>query len=235
VSITINKTYFEEFPGYTEDAFQLLIRHLKMVMEANKTVNITSIQSFEKAVYLHLYDSLLGLGALGKAHDGKLLDIGSGAGYPGVPLSIFNSREAVLIDSVKKKADVLYSFVKELGLGNQIAVKAVRAEEEARANREQYTAVCVRAVGHIVSMMELAAPLLENNGVLVVYKGPGYAQEMSSIDVAEEAFGMHVESIEEFLIPIEEAQRTIIMIRKTDEARISLPRTDGRAQKKPLI
>ena len=96
----------------------LLKRHLELVIEANKTTNITRISSWEDGMVLHVQDSLLGLDALNACPEGRYADIGTGAGYPGIPLAIETSRPTLLVDSVQKKVQILDGFIEELGLDN---------------------------------------------------------------------------------------------------------------------
>ena len=94
----------------------LLKRHLELVIEANKTTNITRISSWEDGMVLHVQDSLLGLDALNACPEGRYADIGTGAGYPGIPLAIETGRPTLLVDSVQKKVQILDGFIEELGL-----------------------------------------------------------------------------------------------------------------------
>lgn len=97
---------------------ELLEKHLSLVIEANKATNITRISSWEDGMLLHVKDSLLGLDALNACPAGRYADIGTGAGYPGIPLAIESGRETLLVDSVAKKVQILDGFISELGLQN---------------------------------------------------------------------------------------------------------------------
>lgn len=230
------KESLKRFHGYSDEAYIRLMEHLELVQRINQETNITGITDLEKALYLHVYDSLLGLEALLRADQGRFADIGSGAGYPGIPLAIFSGRTCTLIESSKKKAAILEGIVSRLDLTDRITVKPIRAEEEAKENPNDYTAVCARAVGALASLMELACPLLEQNGLLIVYKGPDYSKELQTIDTLTKILGLELESIEETTIPIPtmEVKRTIITLRKTGEPSIELPRAIGKAQNKPI-
>ncbi|MCL2136175.1 MAG: 16S rRNA (guanine(527)-N(7))-methyltransferase RsmG [Coriobacteriia bacterium] len=228
------KDAFEGFQGYSTESLCLLFKHIDLMLVENQKVNITNILDFDKAVYLHLYDSLLGVDALLSSSDGNFIDLGSGAGFPGIPLTLFSNRHSVLIDSSKKKAEALKRIVSGLGLANRMKIKAVRAEEESLKRPNEYTAVCVRAVGSLVSLMELASPLLQNNGLIIAYKGPNYHKEYEDALKMKEKLGYVVESISEYVIPKVLVPRTIIVFKKISTAYIKLPRKIGSAQNKPL-
>jgi 16S rRNA (guanine527-N7)-methyltransferase len=228
------KNDFQGFIGYSDEAFSLLIRHIHLVEQANKITNITRIIDTESAIYLHAYDSLLGLRAIDEAIPGEFIDIGSGAGFPGIPLALFCERGATLIDSIKKKATILQNFVDELGLSNRVAVKAVRSEQEAREKPNHYAAVSVRAVSSLASIMELASPLLKENGVLVAYKGPDVISELAEAKQAQSTLGMEVVEVEHHKISKFDSQRFIVIVKKVSDPMILLPRGEGKAQRKPL-
>ena len=228
------KRDFIHFSGYSAEAYDLAIKHLHLVEEANIVTNITAIQGLKKAIYLHIYDSLLGLGALSEADEGPLLDLGSGAGYPGIPLAIFSKRKSVLIESSKKKAEILAGFIGKMGLRDEIEAKPIRAEQEAISNPNGYTALCARAVGSLVTLMELASPLLLTGGILIAYKGPKVDEELTAATSFLSTLGYRLERVENYTIPKFEAIRNIVVLRKESEATIKLPRADGRAQKRPL-
>jgi len=225
---------FSHFNGYSQERYSLLLKHSELVEEANKTTNITRITGFEEAMYLHVYDSLLGLEALHEADQGCFADLGSGAGYPGIPLSVFSGRECILIDSSKKKIEILKGFISEMELENQVSTLSMRAEEAAVNHAGAFTAVCSRAVGSLAALMELAVPLLSLNGLLIAYKGPDYAKEVDTALTIQQMLGIEITEVREYLIPFNDSKRAIIISQKLGEPTIALPRANGRAQRRPL-
>ena len=141
----------------------LLEKHLKLVIEANKTINITRISSWEDGMLLHVKDSLLGLDALNACPEGRYADIGTGAGYPGIPLAIETGRDTLLVDSVSKKVRILDTFIDELGLNN-VSTYAGRIEDLGKEQRGQFAAVSARALSRLSVLLELASPLLMRGG-----------------------------------------------------------------------
>ena len=231
------KTVKNSFFGLVDpesEPFELMIKHLELVIEANQQTNITSINNLKEAVYLHAYDSLLGLAWLEDAEQGLFADIGSGAGFPGIPLALFSGRRGALIEATKKKALLLNSFLDELGLSEAVSVIPLRAQQVARQQKTMYTAITARAVSSLAALMELASPLLQINGILIAYKGPAIKTELDKAKDLEELLGMKIETIGEYQLPTVDARRSLVIIRKAAEAKITLPRADGRAQKRPM-
>jgi 16S rRNA (guanine527-N7)-methyltransferase len=216
-------------------SLDILIEHLQLVLEANQSVNLTSITDFNQAMYLHIYDSLLGLQALSDYNDGSFADIGSGGGYPGIPLAVLSGRPAVLIESIRKKANLLTTFVERLELTESISVLPYRAEEVASIYSKRFAIVTARAVSTLISLMELASPLLEINGALIAYKGREGYKEIETARFMEDTLGMTIDKVYEYQIPMNDEKRLIITVKKQQESRISLPRKIGKAQNSPLI
>ena len=123
------------------------------------------------AVRLHIVDSLMVLPEIGDAPDGMMIDLGSGAGFPGVPLALACGRSTLLLDSVGKKARAVRSFLVELGLDGKVDVYPRRAEEMELDPSNRAAVVVARAVSSLPSLVELASPLLRQGGWLVAMKG----------------------------------------------------------------
>jgi 16S rRNA (guanine527-N7)-methyltransferase len=210
---------------------QALSLHLRSVLETNKLMNLTSIDE-EGAVALHILDSLTALSALGSAPAGAFADLGSGPGYPGIPLAVVSGRGVALVESVKKKAAFLQRVVDDLRL--EATVHPVRAEELAVEMPGCFSAVVARALSALPSIVELASPLLEPGGVLVCMKGALNEDEVSHGDRAGALCGLHRESVSRVVIPGLEVERTIVTYRKSSPAKVRLPRRPGLAQHQPL-
>lgn len=149
---------------------QGMLDHLALVLEKNQVMNLTRIASIDDALVLHILDSLLFLPAL-EGVEGPILDIGTGAGYPGVPLALALDNPMVLMDSVGKKARAVGEFAEALGIADRVAVTNERAEAFAVDHREAFGAVVARAVAPLGVLVEYAQPLLRPQGRLVVSKG----------------------------------------------------------------
>lgn len=209
----------------------LLKRHLELVIEANKTTNITRISTWDEGMLLHVEDSLVGLPEVEVAPEGRLVDIGSGAGYPGIPLAIESGRTTLLADSVGKKTAILASMVEELGLDN-VEVYTGRIEDLAREKAGVFAVVTARALAQLSVLMELASPLLQDGGRLVCYKANVSDEELHHALSLQERLGMSL--VSDRAVELGDACRRIISFEKYGRPQINLPRKTGMAQKRPL-
>lgn len=209
----------------------LLKRHLELMIEANKTTNITRISTWDEGMLLHVEDSLVGLPEVEEAPEGRLVDIGSGAGYPGIPLAIESGRATLLADSVGKKTAILASMVEELGLDN-VEVYTGRIEDLAREKEGVFAVVTARALAQLSVLMELASPLLQDGGRLVCYKANVSDEELQHALSLQERLGMSL--VSDRAVELGDARRRIISFEKSGRPQINLPRKTGMAQKRPL-
>ena len=209
----------------------LLKRHLELVIEANKTTNIPRISTGEEGMLLHVEDSLVGLPEVMDAPAGRMADIGSGAGYPGIPLAIESGRQTLLADSVGKKTAILSSMVETLGLEN-VEVYTGRIEDLAREKPAAFTVVTARALAQLSILMELASPMLQEGGRLVCYKANVSDEELQHALSLQEQLGM--KHMSDRTVMLGDNCRRIICFEKTGRPKIKLPRKVGMAQKRPL-
>lgn len=213
----------------SERQCDLLARHADMVREANESMNLTRITEPEAMIQLHIADSLAFLPFIQQLN-GNVVDVGSGAGYPGIPLAILGYRVA-LCESVKKKAVFLESAIEDLGL--QVPVCSVRAEELAVERPSSADVVVVRAVSALASLVELAAPLLKDGGRLIALKGPVDPTELLASRRAAVLCGMKLDEEKAYTLPGGES-RTVLSFIRVGRPQTSLPRRPGMAQRHPL-
>ena len=218
----------------TREQWAVLRRHLDLVIERNQRLNLTRITSWDEAVCLHIVDSLLLQDAFAKAPAGAFVDIGTGAGYPGIPLAIVTGRKGTLVDSVGKKAQAVQEFVHELGLEEQLRVESDRIEELARRERGRYAVVTARAVAQTGVLVEYAAPLLKNGGRLVVAKAHPSKEELAQGDRVAKICGMKRVSRETYELPKGLGHREVISYERVRNPSVRLPRAIGMAQHQPL-
>lgn len=209
----------------------LLKRHLELVIEANKTTNITRISSWEDGMVLHVQDSLLGLDALNACPEGRYADIGTGAGYPGIPLAIETGRSTLLVDSVRKKVQILDGFIEELGLSN-VSTYAGRIEDLGREQSGQFAAISARALSKLSVLLELSSPLLKMGGRLICFKALVEQDELDHARVVGKQVGM--ELVDDQTYELDDYSRRILCYEKVAKPKLKLPRRTGLAQKKPL-
>ena len=227
-------SYCKEYSlSVTDTELRKCIQHLDLVLETNKTTNLTRILNVEDAAVLHILDSLVLLPYINKAPEGALLDMGTGAGLPGIPLTIASGRKATYIDSVGKKVDAVNSFVKELGLKHAHAVHD-RLEEYARSHKKQFSVVTARALAPLPILVEYAAPYLKDGGLFVITKGNPSNDELASGMSAAKICGFTLLLNDAIELPEGLGHREFIVLKKSHTASVSLPRANGMA-KNPKI
>ncbi len=164
----------------------------------------------------------------------KHLDIGSGGGYPGIPIALVSQCQTTLIDSVKKKVNFLNKTIETLGLEACVNAVHTQIEDFSRNNKASYDCVTARAVAPLEIIIEYAAPLLSQGGTLLVSQGPQQLQNITDIQKVLDICGMDEVSRETIDLPLERGSRTIIEFVLKGEPKIKLPRKTGMARKRPL-
>ena len=212
-------------------------KHMRFLQEANKHINLTSITKDEEIIEKHFIDSLSILKIVGMellAGEKKMVDIGAGAGFPGIPIKlIFPNVQLTLVDSVQKKVRFLEGLCRELSLSNTTCV-AGRAEtlgQDARF-REQFDIAVARAVSKISVLAEYLLPFTCVGGSVVIYKGGEPEDELQQSKKAIALLGGSLEKVEKFSIGAN--SRSLILIKKTKATPDEFPRKDGVPDKKPL-
>lgn len=221
------------FQNLPEEQRDLITMHLRKVIVANEQVNLTRISSYEEGMTLHVEDSLSGLEELNAAPAGLYGDMGTGAGYPGVPLAIASGRQTVLIDTRKKKVDLLDEMIRDLGLQDKVSTYAGRVELLAKTQSKRYAALTARALAKLPVLMELASPLLKTGGRLICYKAQMDASELAHAGRVQNLTGMNLVSDRSLTLG-ENFTRRIVTFEKTRYPAMKLPRQEGQAQKNPL-
>ncbi|MCH3967433.1 MAG: 16S rRNA (guanine(527)-N(7))-methyltransferase RsmG [Atopobiaceae bacterium] len=217
----------------TDRECDLLLGHLALMLEKNKVMNLTGIKDSKEAVNLHVIDSLMMLKSF-QITRGRFVDIGTGGGFPGIPLAIMTGRPGVLMDSVHKKVVACSEFISELGLGNQLDVTSKRAEDYALSHKGEFGVVVARAVAPLGILCEYASPLLMAGGSLLVTKGRLSDDELAQGEQAASICGLEIVSRETSELPDSNAHREIILLKKCRKPSIRLPRQVGEAKKHPL-
>lgn len=217
-----------------DQTMSLMQRYLDSILEANKVTNLTRITDGEQARLLHIEDSLVGLPEVNEAPTGLYGDLGSGGGFPGVPLALATGRKTLLVDSVKKKMAIVQSALDDLSLSEQISTSSERIEDLPLEYKEKFAVLTARALSKLVSLIELASPLLKNGGRLVCYKAQLSSEEPEEALAVQDLVGMKMISQREICLSDGETTRTIVVFEKIGKSRIKLPRRIGLAQKQPL-
>ena len=213
---------------------KLISDYLSRILEVNTYLNLTRISEESNAQLLHIEDSLSALEELNNAPEGLYGDLGSGGGFPGVPLAIATGRETILIDSVQKKMKAVNEVLDNLGLTPQISTSGKRIEDLGNSMRGQFSVLTARALSQLGVLLELSSPLLNQNGQLICLKASVSEDELNHALTLEEKTGMKLKSRRTFLLSDGETKREILVFKKDAEPTMKLPRRVGLAQKKPL-
>lgn len=217
-----------------ERQLDLMYQYLDLILEANKTTNLTRITDHDEAKLLHIEDSLVGLPEVDDAPAGMYGDLGSGGGFPGVPLALASGRQTLLIDSVKKKMTLVQQVLDELGLSAQISTFDGRIELLGQQQPRSFAVLTARALSRLVALLELSSPLLIKGGRLVCYKAQVAEDELKEARAVESLLGMRLVSCRDTILSDDETRRTILVFEKVGKAQLKLPRRVGLAQKNPL-
>lgn len=228
-NITLTEQQINQFQIYYE-----------MLIETNKVMNLTAITELEEVITKHFLDSL----ALAYAYPNicypdtklELLDLGTGAGFPGVPLKIvFPHLSITLMDSLNKRVKFLQSVIDELDL---CGIKAVhgRAEEAARntSYREQFDLCVSRAVANLSTLSEYCIPFVKEEGKFISYKSSDIEEEMEAAKKAVTVLGGKLNTVKKLTLPESDIERTFIVIDKIKHTPKQYPRKAGTASKEPI-
>lgn len=213
---------------------ELLGKYLDSILEVNHSINLTRITDRKQAEILHIEDSLVALDEINAAPEGLYGDLGTGGGFPGVPIAIYTGRETVLIDSVKKKVNVLSTILSELELDNQISVYGGRIEDLTKIKKNCFSVLTARALSQLSSLLELASPLLRKHGHLVCYKAKLSDEELEHALSIQGLVGMKLISRRAVILSDGMTYREILTFEKSSSPKIKLPRRVGLAQNDPL-
>ncbi|MCL2564512.1 MAG: 16S rRNA (guanine(527)-N(7))-methyltransferase RsmG [Defluviitaleaceae bacterium] len=216
-----------------ESAVQLEF-YMDLLLSWNEKMNLTTITNREEIVVKHFLDSLMLL-KFEEIKGQSLIDIGTGAGFPGLVLKIAeNSLNTTLMDSLSKRLVFLNEVISKLGLEN-IKLNHSRAEDLAHDFdlRESFDIAASRAVAKVNTLCEYALPYVKIGGIFVAYKGPEYSEELKEAASAIETLGGELERVEEF--KIKEHSRSLIFIRKLSQTPPNYPRKSNTIAKKPII
>ena len=212
--------------------FDLLEKLMNITIETNEKFNLTAIKEEDKFRELMIYDSLLPLKYFDL--DGKsVLDVGTGAGFPGLPLAISTKGNITLLDSTNKKIGHICSIIDEFGLKNAKAICAI-AEEYGRENREKFDYVIARAVAPLNILAELCLPMVKVGGSFIAMKGSNGQEELDEANKAIEKLGGKVIAIHNDNLPASKEVRTTIEIKKIKETNKKYPRDYKEIKVKPL-
>lgn len=216
------------------------LRFYEILLEWNKVMNLTAITEYEDVVDKHFVDSISLIKGVEedyiKSGKIKVIDIGTGAGFPGIPLKImFPELSITLLDSLNKRIKFLNTVIKELELTNIETIHG-RAEDYAKQDkyREKYDLCVSRAVADLAILSEYSLPYVKRTGYFVSYKSGDIEEELKRSEAAIKKLGGNIEDIIKFSLPGTDTNRSLIKIKKMTNTPNTYPRKAGIPKKEPL-
>lgn len=222
LGIDLNKIQIEKF-----------LRYKDLLVEKNKYVNLTAITEDREIILKHFVDSL----TINKYLEdkAKIIDVGTGAGFPGIPIKILREDvDVTLLDSLNKRVNFLNEVIADLDL-KQIGTVHGRAEDVAHKAeyREKFDTVTARAVANLATLSELCLPFIKQGGKFICMKGSSI-EEINEARTALEVLGGEVVSVDKFLLPSSDMERNIVVIKKIKPTPNKYPRKAGTPAKEPI-
>lgn len=227
LGISLSEIQSEQFYQYYE-----------LLTERNKVMNLTAITEWEDVIYKHFIDSLslVKVERLTEVSDMHIIDVGTGAGFPGIPLKIaFSGISVTLLDSLNKRVVFLREVIDSLGLSEITAVHG-RAEDFGRDKnyREKFDLCVSRAVANIATLAEYCLPFVRVGGRLVAYKSGKVEEELERGKQAIKILGGKIELMEKFILTGTDAERDLVVISKKKSTEKKYPRKAGLPGKEPI-
>lgn len=231
------KKYVEELNiQLSDNQYQQFIDYYKLLIEWNKVMNLTAITDFDEVVVKHYIDSLSLIKAIDLNQKIRIIDIGTGAGFPGIPLKIaFPDLDITLLDSLNKRINFLNEVINTLSLQSIKAIHG-RAEDFAKPGelRESYDVSVSRAVANLTTLSEYCLPFVKKGGLFISYKSEKIDEEINAASKGIGILGGKIENQIEFKLPGSDIYRKLFMIRKINHTPRVFPRKAGLPSKEPL-
>lgn len=233
----IMKKKFSEL-GLNPDQSQLeqFQKFYKLLVEWNKVMNLTGITEYEDVIEKHFVDSLSIIKAADLSRIHTVIDVGTGAGFPGIPLKIaFPHLNVVLLDSLNKRIKFLDEVISLLGLTGISTIHG-RAEEYARKDeyRDQFDLCVSRAVANLSTLSEYCLPYIRIGGMFIPYKSGEIDDEVKQSKKAVRILGGNIEDVMKFELPGTDIHRSFVLIHKEQHTQKKYPRKAGIPAKEPL-
>lgn len=220
----------------TENQYNQFIEYMKLLQEWNEKINLTAITEDEEVIKKHFIDCIKAFKSDAVKNAKTVIDVGTGAGFPGLPIAIMNPNiNVTLLDSLNKRINFLNTVVAKLQLKNVVTIHS-RAEDGARKVelRENFDVATSRAVANMAVLSEFCLPYVKLNGYFVALKGPAIDEEIREGKKAIETLGGELESIIEVNIEKSDLKHNIVEIKKIRKCPKIYPRKAGSINKKPI-
>lgn len=220
----------------TKDQYEKFITYMRLLQEWNEKINLTAITEDEEIIKKHFIDCIKAFKRDEFKNAKTLIDVGTGAGFPGLPIAIMKSDlQVTLLDSLNKRINFLNTVVRELGLQNVTTIHS-RAEDGARDKnlREKFDIATSRAVANMTVLAEFCLPYVKVGGNFIALKGPAVEEEIQGSKNAIGTLGGELVDICEVIIEDTELSHNLVCVKKVKECSKTYPRKAGTITKKPL-
>ena len=211
-------------------------RYYELLIEWNRVMNLTGITEYDEVNLKHFTDSLTIVRIKDMENVSTLIDVGTGAGFPGIPIKIaFPYIKVTLLDSLNKRIKFLNQVVEELDLEDVVTLHG-RAEDYAKKEeyREQFDLCASRAVANLSTLSEYCLPFIKKGGCFVSYKSADSDEEIQQSEKALDILGGKIEKVDKFVLPGSDMGRALVMIEKVKNTPRKYPRKAGVPSKEPL-
>lgn len=216
-----------------ENQIEKFYNYMNLLLEWNEKINLTAITEPNEVILKHFIDSATIIKYI--ENNMSIVDVGTGAGFPGIPLNIIkNNAKYTLVDSLNKRINFLNEVIEKLGLQNINTVHS-RIEDFAKNNKEKFDVATSRAVASLNVLLEYLLPLVKVGGICICMKGSNAKEEIENASKALEILGGKIEKIEEIILPNSDIVRNIIIVRKIKSTPNKYPRKAGMATKEPIV
>lgn len=220
----------------TNNQIEQFIKYYEMLIETNKVMNLTTITDFDEVIVKHFIDSLLIVKSIKLDECKNIIDVGTGAGFPGIPIKImFPNIKITLLDSLNKRLNFLNNVIEKLELINIDTVHG-RAEDlgHNKDYREKFDLCVSRAVANLSTLSEYCIPFVKVNGKFVSYKSSVSSEEIAESNKAVKILGGKIVSQNNYHLPGSDMERTLVVIDKINQTTKKYPRKAGTPSKDPI-
>lgn len=226
------KKYPETANKIAEEQMKKYFFYMELLLEWNQKMNLTAITDPKEIILKHFIDSMTISPYI--EQEKKVIDVGTGAGFPGIPLAIICPNTSfTLIDALNKRISFLKEVVTKLQLSN-VVVEHARAEDFAKENREKYDIATSRAVANLPVLLEYLLPFVKKEGKCICMKGPNIQEELDEAKKAITVLGGELEKVDYFHLMDTEIERNNVFIKKIKNTPLQYPRRSGIPSKNPI-